>query len=237
MSLTTPAAITALPNSITPGLTTGLEDHLEAVYSYLKDLAGLVNAEITTASSRLQTASPSGVVSAYAGSAAPTGWLMCSGQLVGRVTYPDLFTAIGTSYGVGDGSTTFGIPDLRGRVPVGRDATQTEFDLLGESGGAKTHLIDTTEIPIHSHEVNLVTGEDNHNHNFSTRGDASTAVHSHNEVNTSSTGGTGKTANGTTTTSSDAHSHPVVGTTASVGGGLAHNNLQPYRVLNYIIKT
>lgn len=63
--------------------------------------------------------SPTGAVIGFAGSSAPSGWLLCDGSAVSRTTYADLFTAIGTSYGVGDGSTTFNLPDLRGRVPVG----------------------------------------------------------------------------------------------------------------------
>jgi hypothetical protein len=61
-----------------------------------------------------------GMVAAYAGSSAPSGWLLCDGTAVSRTTYSALFAAIGTSYGAGDGSTTFNLPDLRGRVPVGK---------------------------------------------------------------------------------------------------------------------
>src|SRR5258707_6849253 len=62
-----------------------------------------------------------GAVVGYAGSSAPSGWLFCFGQNVGRTTYATLFAVIGTTYGAGDGSTTFGVPDLRGRVPFGKD--------------------------------------------------------------------------------------------------------------------
>jgi len=64
---------------------------------------------------------PSGVIVPFAGSSSPAGWLFCSGQAVSRTTYAALFTAIGTVYGVGDGSTTFNLPDLRGRVIAGED--------------------------------------------------------------------------------------------------------------------
>lgn len=83
--------------------------------------------------------SPVGVVNEFAGSVAPTGWLMCNGQAVSRLTYASLFAVIGTAWGTGDGSTTFNLPDFRGRTPVGVDSTQTEFDALNKSGGAKTH--------------------------------------------------------------------------------------------------
>ena len=64
---------------------------------------------------------PVGVVDAFAGATAPAGWLLCSGQLVSRTQYPVLFTTIGTTYGAGDGSTTFAIPDMRGRAIAGKD--------------------------------------------------------------------------------------------------------------------
>lgn len=69
----------------------------------------------------------------------PTGWLRCDGSAVSRTEYATLFSIIGTTYGVGDGSTTFNLPNFKGRVPTGLDSSQTEFDALGETGGAKTH--------------------------------------------------------------------------------------------------
>jgi len=65
--------------------------------------------------------SPVGSVQSFAGSTAPTGWLLCFGQAVSRTTYADLFTVLSTTYGTGDGSTTFNLPDMRGRVPAGKD--------------------------------------------------------------------------------------------------------------------
>ena len=82
---------------------------------------------------------PAGNVSATARASAPDGWLLCDGQAVSRTTYEVLFTAISTTYGAGNGSTTFNVPNLKGRMPVGVDAGQTEFDTLGETGGEKTH--------------------------------------------------------------------------------------------------
>src|SRR5262245_39358957 len=64
---------------------------------------------------------PVGAVMPFAGSAAPAGWLLCDGSNKSRATYADLFVAISTTYGAGDGSTTFGIPDLRGRAVFGKD--------------------------------------------------------------------------------------------------------------------
>ncbi len=76
---------------------------------------------------------PVGCVIPFAGAAAPTGWLLCQGQAVSRTTYAQLFSVIGTTYGSGDGSTTFNLPDMRGRVAVGSDANS-----LGSQVGAET---------------------------------------------------------------------------------------------------
>ena len=80
---------------------------------------------------------PIGAITSYAGDTAPVNWLICDGRAISRITYADLFDAIGTTYGVGDGSTTFNLPNLKGRVVTGLDLSQTEFDTLGEMGGNK----------------------------------------------------------------------------------------------------
>lgn len=145
--------------------------------------------------------SPAGSVMQYAGSSAPTGWLLADGTAVSRTTYAALYAVIGTTYGVGDNSTTFNLPNLKGKVPVGRDSSDTSFDSLGETGGAKTHTLTIAEMPAHTHTT-AVAGPTNADF------------------------GSGRTEVG---------SNPV--TSSSTGGGGAHNNLQPYIVLNYIIKT
>jgi microcystin-dependent protein len=167
----------------------------------------LRNLERSTQAAASADSTRSGVVLMFAGSAAPAGYLLCDGAAVSRTAYPALFDAIGTTHGVGDGSTTFNVPNLKGRVPVGRDAGQTEFDALGETGGEKTHVLTIAEMPSHNHPPASPTS------NFI--GNGSPFV-----VDTS----TGS-AIGTATT------------TGNTGGGGAHNNLQPYLVLNFIIKT
>lgn len=159
--------------------------------------------------------SPVGAVSPYAGTSAPTGWLLCYGQAVSRTTYAALFAVVSTTYGVGDGSTTFNVPDLRGRVVAGQDdmggssadrlTNQTngiDGDTLGATGGAETHTLTTAQIPSHTHDISVATN---------------TAV---------ITQTAGATPGNTGTTS-----------TAAAGGGGAHNNVQPTLILNYIIKT
>jgi hypothetical protein len=79
---------------------------------------------------------PSGLVMPFAGTTTPDGWLACDGSAVSRTTYSLLFTAIGTTYGDGDGSSTFNVPDLRGRLPVGQYPDgKTEVATLGGNEG------------------------------------------------------------------------------------------------------
>ena|SRR5215469_6133999 len=100
----------------------------------------------------VRTVMPAGVILPYGGTAAPNGeWLMCSGQAVSRATYAALFAAIGTAYGAGDGSTTFNVPNLQGRIPVGQD-TGT-FATLGAVGGEQTHALNVNEMATHTHTI------------------------------------------------------------------------------------
>jgi len=87
---------------------------------------------------------PAGVIAAYGGSSAPSGWVLCDGGVAATATYPALFTAIGYQYG-GAGAN-FNLPDLQGRVPVGK-GTHTEVDTLGENEGASV----SNRSPSHSH--------------------------------------------------------------------------------------
>ncbi len=87
---------------------------------------------------------PVGCVIPFAGAAAPTGWLLCQGQAISRTTYAQLFSVIGTTYGSGDGKTTFNLPDMRGRVAVGSDANSP-----GAKVGAKgATLSRMSEMPV-----------------------------------------------------------------------------------------
>ncbi|MCK5016134.1 MAG: tail fiber protein [Candidatus Peribacteraceae bacterium] len=84
---------------------------------------------------------PRAAITPFAGASLPSGWLWCDGSAVSRTTYDDLFTAIATSYGVGDGSTTFNLPDVRGRVPTGIDDMD---NAVGTGGGDASRLSDAT---------------------------------------------------------------------------------------------
>lgn len=93
------------------------------------------------------TNTPAGTIASFGGGSAPTGWLLCDGSAVSRTTYAALFAVIGTTFGTGDGSTTFNVPDLRDRSPMGANSTVA----LGAAAGAATHTLSTSEIPSHTH--------------------------------------------------------------------------------------
>lgn len=175
---------------------------------------------------------PTGAVMAYAGAAAPTGWLLADGSAVNRTTYSTLFAAIGTAYGAGDGSTTFNVPNLLGRVPVGKNAGT--FATLGGTGGEETHVLSAAEMPVHSHSLPSQTGVEGSSHvhgitmssvvlNFAAGASVLTVM--------TNTGGVD------TNTESANHAHNITGPSGNAGSGSAHNNLQPYQVFNYIVKT
>lgn len=149
---------------------------------------------------------PIGTIIPFAGELLPDGFLFCNGAAVSRTTYSELFAVIGTRYGAGNGSTTFNLPNLKGRVTVGQDTSDTSFDVVGETGGEKTHTLTTDEMPSHSH----LRGNGNGN-----RGD---------------------TASPHSGASGYLWHYDSNGRTSSEGGSQPHNNLQPYLVTTYIIK-
>lgn len=123
-----------------------------------------VTGEIVTASllnthlrDNMLTVTPAGAILGYGNSAAPSGWLACDGTAVSRTTYSALFAAISTQYGAGDGSTTFTLPDLRGRVIAGLGAhadvnALTDGDGLAEALRSPKHRHTVTD-PGHTHGV------------------------------------------------------------------------------------
>lgn len=94
---------------------------------------------------------PTGVILPFGAAAAPTGYILCNGAAISRTTYAALFGVIGDAYGVGDGSTTFNLPDLQGGVPVGIGASGVVA--LGDVGGAQEHTLVVGEMPAHTHNV------------------------------------------------------------------------------------
>lgn len=150
-----------------------------------------------------------GMMQMWGVSTPPSGWLNCDGSTPLIATYPALAALLGTTFG-GNGSTTFGLPDMRGRAPVGigtgTGGGATAWT-LGEQTGEETHLLVLTETPAHTHSF-------------------AWAQYSGQHQNGTQPAGVYPVVTGTGSTSS-----------ASAGGGLAHNNLQPSLGINFIVKT
>lgn len=170
------------------------------------------------------------------GTSAPnSNFVFPYGQAVSRTTYATLFGIVSTAYGTGDGTTTFNLPDLRGRVvafldnmggtAASRLTTIGSGTTLGGAGGAETHTLLTTEIPAHTH-VNTLT-DPGHTHGFAGNVAASGAA-------TNATGVAGST--GTQINATQSATTGITITNASAGGGGAHNNLQPTILVNCIMR-
>lgn len=180
---------------------------------------------------------PTGAVIQVALVSAPTGFLLCQGQEVSRTTYAALFAKIGTTFGAGNGTTTFNVPDLRGRTAVGVDAAAgrlTANNTLGAGAGEEKHTLTIGEIAAHFHNLNANTGGESatHYHTLSLliqNGYAATAG--------GKTAYTGGGSEGFTSTEQGSHVHNINANTDTRGSGEAHNNMPPYTVLNYAIKT
>jgi microcystin-dependent protein len=176
----------------------------------------------------------------------PDGWLLCDFTAVGRTLYSTLFNIIGTTYGVGDGSTTFNLPDMRGRAIVGSgtgDATGATAHTRGTKYGEETHALTVAQIPRHTHTPGtLATGNESaaHSHNFGVN------LAQTNNIAQVAAGAAFAAVNGISTgTQNNAsnHTHTVTtgatedGTTAGLGAGSpAHENRTPSLAMNYIIK-
>ena len=173
---------------------------------------------------------PTGAIVPFGGSSAPTGFLLCAGQAVSRSTYSSLFGIISTTYGVGDGSSTFNLPDLRGRVVAGQDdmggssanrlTGQTggvNGDTLAATGGAETHTLSTAELATHSHAAAMEENADSES-GITRVGLGRSLQDRDDNYRTSVSDGGGDLL------------------IANTGSGSAHNNVQPTIILNYIIK-
>jgi microcystin-dependent protein len=170
---------------------------------------------------------PVGALQAYAGTSAPTGWLLCYGQAISRTIYAPLFAAISTTYGTGDGSTTFNVPDLRGRAVAGidnmggSDAGRIDWtNAAGTTGGEQYHTIAVAELPSHTHTVT----DPGHSHTYvyatqfpAAAGGATFAVWY----------GTQTVGTGTSTTGI---------TIGNTGSGNGANVMQPTMLVNWLIK-
>lgn len=207
---------------------------------------------------------PTGTIAPYAGSTSPTGYLLCYGQAISRTTFADLFAIVGTTYGIGDGSTTFNIPDLRGRGVFGKDdmggsaanrITNAGSGItgtgLGNTGGTQNKTLTTTELPAHTHTGTIssvsagtpagsIDSQGAHTHVVRTNASGgSTTVNANLGVTNGSDGLVTTDSNGAHThtftgSALSAHSHTV--TNDSTGTGSAFGIMNPALILNYIIK-
>lgn len=156
----------------------------------------------------------------FAGSFAPRGWAFCQGQILSIAQNTALFSLLGTTFG-GNGQTTFALPDLRGRVPVGTGQGPGLPSInLGELSGQPTHTLIITEMPAHNH-VAQAQGNSGSGNNPSPGGNtwATSDSRANNYINSAPDG-------------------PMAANTVTVGiagGSQPHNNMQPYLGMNYII--
>lgn len=197
---------------------------------------------------------PAGIIMPFAGTVAPQGCLFCDGSAVSRTTYAALFAVIGTTYGEGDGETTFNVPDLSGRVVIGVSNSHA----LGTTGGSETVTLTADQLPAHTH----VVPQHGHGNDIEATMPAFTheitaqPAYNYNRPNTvqyvaaiTSTVCRG-TSNATATRSIDVsiaeHAETACTTDGSItakeafdsgsfGGGVGHNNMQPYVSVNYLI--
>jgi microcystin-dependent protein len=162
---------------------------------------------------------PTGTIQMYVGNVAPIGWLICNGGNYYKEGYPALYAVLGSNFDDAGDPEIFRLPNLQGRSPIGFDGAT--FSPIGASQGSLTHTLDVNEMPVHSHVQNA------HAHGMQAG------------LNATGIGNSGILAmtNATGTTVVIGSGWPATAANQNVGGGLAHNNLHPVTVINFIIKT
>ena len=210
----------------------------------LEAKVGVNSSAVTTSLDyKVRIGNPVGQIAMWSTNTAPTGWLLCDGIAKDRSTYSDLHTlmaAAGYPYGAGNGSTTFGIPNLQGKFPVGKDAS-ADFDVLGETGGSKTSALGVSNLPAHNHSVT----DGGHAHPEAGRDTNSTTAYKYLQR----IGGAGANYDvvASNLTRWDSITNPATASTTTgisiptSGGnntatGDAFTNLPPYFALNFIIR-
>lgn len=159
-----------------------------------------------------------GEIRIFGGTFAPVGWMFCDGSLLSISQYDTLFSLIGTTYG-GDGQTTFALPDLRGRFPIHQgQGPGLSARTLGEAAGSETVTLQISQIPSHNHIPVANTAAGNSN--------------DPNSMYWASSGSVQQYLPG-----DQANTNLNTGAISNTGNSLAHNNIQPYQVLNFIIAT
>lgn len=198
---------------------------------------------------------PTGIIEMFAGSVAPIGWLICDGSIVSRVAFSDLFKVIGTTYGVGNSNSTFTLPDMRGRLPIGvGSGSSLTTRTLAATFGAETATLAETNLPSHTHTATVGTESVNHTHTGTSGGESTNHNHyfSHTAGTTGSyglmdsgtasssgqpnTGGIQQNHTHATTTGTESANHTHSVTNSNTGSGTAFGIMPPSIVVNFIIK-
>lgn len=197
---------------------------------------------------------PTGAVTMWATATLPNGWLACNGQAVSRSTYAALFTVLGTSYGAGDGSTTFNLPNFNDRMPIGAGSIAA----LAGTGGSKdatlvahTHTYSGNTAGMNQNQAHSHSASDSgHYHDFNTNPGGGPILFTQGTVGYAPQAGfTGgapavqlqpftqfASANISVSATNTDHLHAFSGTTASSGSSATNANLPPYLGINFIIK-
>lgn len=168
---------------------------------------------------------PTGTITSWSDSSIPSGFLECDGSNVSRTTYSGLFAVVGTTYGSGDGSTTFGLPDLQDNVAVGKSNNKA----LASTGGANT-VASSGNVGGSTANATLSTGQlASHHHNVP----QTSLTSGGNQIASGMQGGANSSDESSNVGSGQGHSHNLSGNFT----GDANSVLQPYLTLIYIIKT
>jgi len=164
-----------------------------------------------------------GEIRLFGFSQVPRNWIACNGSLLPINQYQALFAVLGTTYG-GNGSTNFGVPDLRGRVPISQGAAAgLTTRVLGKPGGEQSHALQTSEIPAHGHALNSTT-------TAGTTATPATTVH----LATSNLATSEFYAPQASVPSYNLMAQTSI---ASSGNSLPHNNMMPSLTCNYCMCT